>query len=359
MYANWNAHYYANLEGRPLPVQVQVTPEGLQFQKPGSFTREVWPYAPLRQTLGRRMGEPVRLDYKTAAGTQALVFDNPEIMVAIAQFNAAAVARMTSRTGEHASVVTLLTLPILLILAAVLLIWIGFPLMSGAVARVIPVSWEERLGQMAFNDVKTCEEGPLTRSVEEITEKLHDAIPNSPYTYRVKVVNDKLVNAFAAPGGYIVVYGGLVSKTTRPEELAAVMAHELQHVEQRHSTKGIIRALGIGIFAALVLGDSTMGGLAVELTKLSFSRGDEEEADRRGHETLLRAKIDTRAMADMFRILQKETGDLPGVLTYMSTHPNVADRIREAEQRANDNPGSPEALLPGRDWDRIKNDCGK
>jgi Zn-dependent protease with chaperone function len=78
------------------------------------------------------------------------------------------------------------------------------------------------------------------------------AAPGSPYHVRLLVADSPVVNAFAAPGGRIVVFRGLLEKTGRPEELAGVLAHEMQHVVLRHPLEAILRQISLRALAAVL-----------------------------------------------------------------------------------------------------------
>jgi predicted Zn-dependent protease len=131
------------------------------------------------------------------------------------------------------------------------------------------------------------------------------------------------------PGGIIVVNSGLISATRRPEELAGVLAHEIQHVEQRHSLRGAIQDLGLRGLWTVATGDvgATLAGqAAVELTSRKFSRDDEREADQGAFDLLVQHRIDPSAMADFFTTLDKRVdAQIPELL---STHPASAERKR-------------------------------
>ena len=88
-------------------------------------------------------------------------------------------------------------------------------------------------------------EGPAVAAVQEMTHRLTEAIPENPYTFEITVVKSDVVNAFALPGGYIVVFTGLMKKAESPEEVSGVLAHELNHVLQRHGLERIVKQLGL------------------------------------------------------------------------------------------------------------------
>ncbi len=224
-----------------------------------------------------------------------------------------------------------------LLVPVVLLIW--FVLNAGTIAAWladrVPVDEEVSVGRQAFAGMRVGlelrDEGPAFDAVQSIVGNL---TTGSKYRYDVHVAKDDTPNAFALPGGVIVVHTGLISATTRPEELAGVLAHEVQHVELRHSLRGLIKDLGLRGLWAFVTGDlgSTMAGQAtLELASLRFSRDDEREADERGLDALVAAKIDPAGMPAFFKIMSQKTGDLP--LAFLSTHPLSDERERELRQR--------------------------
>ena len=188
-----------------------------------------------------------------------------------------------------------------MLLASVLGLWFGSDLLVELAVDRIPVEWEQKLGESAYHDFlarqEVMKEGPAVAAVNEMTHRLTDQIPDNPYTFELTVVKSDVVNAFALPGGYIVVFTGLMKKAESPEEVAGVLAHELNHVLQRHGLERIVKQLGFVAVVSIVLGNQQgLGGvmkqLGVELMTLKFGRAQETEADLTGLQLLHRAKID-------------------------------------------------------------------
>jgi Zn-dependent protease with chaperone function len=193
----------------------------------------------------------------------------------------------------------------------------------------IPVQQEARIGDMVLAQsrlsMQLIESGPSVEALAKIGEKL---TTNSPHHYRWFVANQKEINAFAAPGGVVVVNAGLLRAISSPEELAGVLAHEIAHAELRHSLKGIAKSLGLRALASLALGD--YGGTAMaeglkKLTELGFSREAEREADQEGLRRLVAARIDPQGMVRFFELLEKEQQLAPP--EFLSTHPSNPERI--------------------------------
>jgi predicted Zn-dependent protease len=236
--------------------------------------------------------------------------------------------------------ISLLLVGSLLATAALgLFIWKGVPFLLRGLVGMVPVSWEERLGETVAGTLgragEECENPEMRQGLAEIEGRLTAAMPRNPYRFRVRVIRDPEVNAFAAPGGYVVLFSGLVEKMDSAEQLAGVMAHEMQHVVQRHSTQAMARALGLQLFFAIVLGDpGGLTGLAGNLGLLHFMRSDERSADEAALEILMRAGINPGAMVDGFRKLRQEGDDSSPALKYLSTHPPIEERIEYLRERS-------------------------
>lgn len=222
-------------------------------------------------------------------------------------------------------------------------LWYGLPLLLGGVVRLIPTSVEDRIGSAVASSLassrSTCTDDATRELMEAVRGRLLSAMPPSNYRFDIRVVQNQEVNAMAAPGGYIVVFSGLVNKMESPEQLAAVLAHEMQHVVQRHSMKGMVRAVGVQAFLSLVFGDvGLLGDLAGNLTSLSFMRSDEQSADDEALKTLARAGIRPEAMAEAFGNLEKSPDGRQNsqVVKYLSTHPPLGERIARVRQMGGD-----------------------
>ncbi|MBH0200765.1 MAG: M48 family metallopeptidase [Nitrospira sp.] len=223
------------------------------------------------------------------------------------------------------------------LLAVVLGLWFGSDLLVELAVDRIPIEWERKLGESAYRDFlvhqDVMKEGPSVEAVNEMIHRLTGQISENPYTFEVTVVKSDVVNAFALPGGYIVVFTGLMKKAENGEEVAGVLAHELNHVLQRHGLERIIKQLGFVAVVSIVLGNPPgLGGvmkqLGVELMTLKFGRAQETEADLTGLQLLHRAKIDPSGMITFFqRLAEKDEGRVE----WLSTHPMSsarADRLK-------------------------------
>ncbi len=202
------------------------------------------------------------------------------------------------------------------LVAAGLYFW-AIPAAAKIAAARVPVSWEESLGESVVEQLvpqdSRCDEPNVNRIVSDLTARL-SAAASSPYTFRVAVVRVPVVNAFAAPGGHIVVFQGLIEQTRRPEELAGVLAHEFEHVIQKHTTRMLLQKTTAGLMISAMTGDVsgaiTFGASAAHaLGTLSYNRAMEQEADVEGMKLLAAAGIDPAAMIDFFETLKTKSGE--------------------------------------------------
>ena len=165
--------------------------------------------------------------------------------------------------------------------------------------------------------------------------------PALPWNY--EVVDDPEINAFAAPGGKVFVTRGILSYLGSEAELAGVLGHESGHVTARHTAQQITRQqlFGIGLIGASVLSSQVAQAAGaiqqgLGLLFLSYSRGDEAQADELGFRYMRRLNYDPREMSKTFETLAR-VGSLSGggrVPTWASTHPDPGDRLQKAQQRA-------------------------
>ncbi|NIT13047.1 MAG: M48 family metalloprotease, partial [Candidatus Dadabacteria bacterium] len=176
-----------------------------------------------------------------------------------------------------------------------------------------------------------CDDEMLTEKIDHIKDKLVSTLDNTGYEYRVTILDSPVVNAFALPGGDFVIFNGLIKKSTRPEELAGVMAHEIQHIEQRHTTKLLVKDKLFEFI--LTSGEGSSQGvestlqIARVLGGLAYRRAEESAADAQGLKMLIEAQIDPNGMKDFFKIMEAEYGKMPALFKYISTHPDVGERI--------------------------------
>jgi predicted Zn-dependent protease len=224
-----------------------------------------------------------------------------------------------------------------LIVVLMLLVLGGARKLAEAAAVRLPPSMDEKLGRPSWEALKlsgqACAEPAARRYVTSLLDPLLAALGETPFRFELMVVDAPEVNAFALPGGFIVVNSGLLAEARTGEEVAAVLAHELSHVTLRHSTKRIAGGLGVSAALALVLGFVDFGAPAYTLSHLAslgYGRDQEREADEQGQALLVRAGISPLGMATFFERLSSSLSP-PELL---STHPDPGDRAERARAAA-------------------------
>lgn len=224
---------------------------------------------------------------------------------------------------------------------------------SAVVAKKVPVEWEKKLGESTLAQYRTNKnflDGKQAQQLlDPLTQHLTTALPNSRYTYRFHILHDASINAFALPGGEIVIHSSLILHAESAEELLGVLAHEITHVEAQHGIRNVIGSAGLYVIASAIFGDvngilAVAAGAAPLLLNQQYSRGFETESDVEGFKLLQRANIDPRGLASFFdKLMQEEKnvldniedGDtrrvIEGALGFLSTHPASEKRIQKLQ----------------------------
>jgi predicted Zn-dependent protease len=362
----WAASY---LDGRT-PVRqaarVAIGQSGLEITLAETGRTFRWPLAEVRQTQGFYEGEQVRLERGGDLAETLLVGDLAFLSALRSAAPQAAGAFHDPGRRRFRVALTVLAALAAVAVAAGLYVW-GIPTLANVAAGRVPVAWEVALGEAAMAQLappaRRCQDPERQRRVDEITGVLLRTLPDARYPFQVTVVDHPMVNAFAAPGGFIVVFRGLLQRTENAEELAGVLAHEIQHVLHRDATRAILRQASTGILIAALVGDvSGVMALGIEsarmLGDLRYSREAEHDADRDGMAMLQAAGVDPEGMLAFFRALQRLEGATPAAARYLSTHPTPGDRLQALGALAAARPTPPVKLLPGYDWEDVKKICG-
>lgn len=207
--------------------------------------------------------------------------------------------------------------------------WMNADRFSQWAADKVSVAQEIRLGELAFQQMRPrLALLPEDALADEVVERIGVRLTaGSSYPYHFHVARDPAVNAFALPGGVVVVNTGLLMSADNADEVAGVLAHEASHVERRHALRNMIRALGLRAVMAVVMGDyaaSVWGDMAGELADLAYSRDLEREADLEGLNMLRRAGLPAAGMADFFaKMAAREDGEID----LLSSHPASEERL--------------------------------
>lgn len=299
-------------------------------------------------TLGKPQQFPARIDEKRRYAEVTLpdigVLRTAEIDVIDAWF--AHLDLSGERTKKRMSPVTI-ALGILgsIVLAIVLLFTLGLPWLARVAAEYIPAEWESAVAAGTLGALEADGFSSSLVSVDEQTRyrKLFAAVAagsnySNPITLEFRNWTDP--NAFAIPGGTVVVTDQMLALMTADDEFSAVMAHEIGHLEKRHSIRSVLQQGGAWMAVSAIVGDtsglsSIAAALPATLVDSAYSRSFEREADDYAFARLRQMQISPRAFAALMRKMQKqaELGE-PGALKYFSSHPPTEERIEAAERAA-------------------------
>lgn len=222
---------------------------------------------------------------------------------------------------------------VFLVLAGLLVAFAGR--ITALALPLVPREVDEKLGAMIFLSIEktqtACAAPEALSYVEALAAPLEAAVEQKSYSFRYFVADDPVANAFALPGGYIIVNRGLVESASDSSEVAGVLAHELQHVIQRHSTTRALKQASMSILFQLFFSGTGLGTPAQiysTFSSSSFSRAQESDADERGALLLVRAGIDPAALGRFLTRISKDSLSVP---EWLSSHPDSPARARSLE----------------------------
>lgn len=251
------------------------------------------------------------------------------------------------------------------------LVWWGIPYAADRIAPLVPVSIERQVGESVKPQILTalgsggaaevCRDAAGLAALKRMTEPML-ARASTPLPIDIEVVDVKVPNAFALPGGHVLVMRGLIDKVETADELAGVIAHEIGHVVHRDAMRGVLKSAGLSLLAGLVIGDFTGSTIAIAvgrtLIDAGYSRDAESMADAYAVELMGGLGRDPAALGSALKRITGDEAATPGILSWLSTHPDTATRaatLSKASPRAA--PGVP--LLSAADWAALKGICRK
>lgn len=396
--SSFDAHFFDGNTAKRHDVSIMIGPDGINLtSRPGTLhgsavkaddiQPQFWPEADLEllSITGRRRSPDI-----LRIGNKAI----PDARL-ILEHRAAARFLQTFPQQRKADTEIRNFWPLVIALtgasaALLFLVFVALPAASGLMARSTPREFEKKLGDNYASQIalimRTCKNSDsavaaLTPVVNEMARK--GAVGTS---INIRFVQVDLPNAFALPGGHVIITRGLLTSLDDQEAFLAVLAHEMGHVKARDGLQGLYRNFSLGILLDLITGGSGIGtqavGVASQLTTLRLTRQQEARADAIGGDILVANNLDPSALADAFRRIEAtmtkprgtnrktdgrstKSSSEPGsgttadprlrIPTWLSSHPETAQRIRLAEKRAR--PSGPPLLSP-ESWQVVRGACG-
>jgi len=212
---------------------------------------------------------------------------------------------------------------------------------------------ERRLGESIMREIRAdrsfLDDAEATDYIATLGNRIASRAPGARQDFDFFLIQDRQINAFALPGGFVGVHTGLVLAAQSESELAGVLAHEIAHVAQRDIARMIAQqkqsqVTSLAVLAAAILlsrvssqaaeAAAAFGQAGIVQSQLNFTRDAERAADRIGLQILEQAGFDPRAMAVFFERLQRATRVYEtGAPSYLRTHPLTFERIADMQGR--------------------------
>ncbi|WP_243372163.1 M48 family metallopeptidase [Microvirga solisilvae] len=359
-----DAVFYDGVSARRREVTLKVTASSLDIHEGGEWIAS-WPVGDIRQKDApdgilrvTREGGPdlARLDVTDPADQAAIRLHCHRLED----------SEQKERTGRI--VFWSAAASISIILCVLFLI----PLLSEKLTPLIPLSYEQRIGKAVDNQIrvifsgKVCEAPEGVAALRVLTEKLRKA-KNVESSLDVAVLESKVPNAIALPGGRIYIFKALLDEAESVDELAGVLAHEVGHVVNRDGLRKLIQSTGTSYLFGLLFGDVTGGGAIVlasrYLVDSAYSREAETAADSFAGQTMVTLGRPAHPMALLLKRIEaehdddkkKDEGNESAFPAFLSTHPVTDHRLKALEKQVPSQPGEP--LLTEGQWRALKEIC--
>ncbi|MBO6562341.1 MAG: M48 family metallopeptidase [Nisaea sp.] len=349
------SHFFDGATPKRHDIEPDIGPEGIAFEtERGALAWRhedlirLWDYRPQEHlAFTHRRHQDSRLIIEEAWAVEAIGRQAPQLL------------ERGRERWRHTGIAAGLSLGVLTLIAG---LYFFVPPVTDRLARAMPWSFEAvdrpELDKLALMIGKRCAAEEPNRILRGLVEDLLKTAA-FPHPITVDVTSSKMVNALTFAGGRIVLLRGLIDKARSPNELAAVIGHEIGHVVHRDHTERWMRENALSAASVLLFGfdgTNTIGQTVFETgLSLSYSRGSEQDADRYALRLLNRLDLDPAGGAEFFERMRGK-GDLSGLLPgYLSTHPDSDGRAVFFREQGT---GTKQALSP-EDWLILKRICDK
>jgi len=364
------ARYFDGKTVRAQDVSIALTEEGIAIYRQTGILLATWASGNIVLAERPRRGEAARIGLE---GTTArLIVEDPGVIEQLSEIAPAAHRRIRA---NRKAVFKIGAWSGLAIGAVAVIVLVLIPLLSAQLAERTPESVKRRIGNATLDQivdilprlptesgqVKFCTDPEGLTALRRLTDRMMAGAETIP-DLRLTVVNAKLVNAFALPGGIVVLTDGLLRSAKSPEEIAGVLAHEIGHVVYAHPTQAIFRTTAVSLLISAMIGDFTGGiliaGVAEWALNSAYSRDAEREADDFAVQRLNAANVDGEGLALFFEHIMKEAGESgeeseDSVFKLISTHPPSAERLAFIRSNAS---GTGKAMTAA-EWNDLKWAC--
>ncbi len=337
-----DAIYFDGETARDNRVRVSLEPEGLYITG-DTVSSQTWSLQGLKTIDPPHTGHPLRLGHNGQPGARLIVSDpgfTEQLLMQVPHlkggFNPRNALHLFFWIGGG-----------LTILAGLIYLTLNFA--PQKLALLLPEEWSQRVGdQMEASlvaGVKICQTPAGARALAAMLANLAEGNPDIP-PLRIRVYDIPIVNAFALPGGRIVLTRGLLNSAATPVEVAGVLAHEIGHAAHHHPEAQLVRIAGVQVLLSVATGTSggnTASSLAGLAAILKSSRDAEREADSYAVAILSAAQVDPLGLKRFFEKIMDDEGKSSGgtlsrLGTAFSTHPVTSERIALIQPLPTGNP---------------------
>jgi predicted Zn-dependent protease len=218
---------------------------------------------------------------------------------------------------------------------------------------------EEKLGDLFWEHLG--DEGEqitdtlTVAAMDSMVSRICDANAIPREHIKVHVFRADVVNAFAMPGGHLVVNSALIDDCKNPEQLCGVLAHEIAHIELRHVMKKLVREVGMSVLVNMTTGGGDggqIGEVVGALSSKAFDRDMEREADMKGLDYLVNAHIDPHPFADFLYLM--DDGLSSEAFEWLSTHPASKERMEYVLEEIGKRQFEVKPVIAASTWEKLK-----
>ncbi len=236
-------------------------------------------------------------------------------------------------------------------------IWFVFKYLTKTSESAISLSNSQKEGleewiiETIEEEYTILENDTLAFAIAKIEERLAtlDTIPD----FKIRVLDSDQINAFATFGNQIFIFSGLIEFCESPEEIAAILAHEIGHIHYEHVEKKFIKEVGLGVVTILLTGGDPVlaSEIAKTLMSTAYDRRQEMKSDNYSMSLMNNSNLPHTALASFMVRLKREENMIPDELSIISTHPNLSARIENVGKFK----GLESEIRPLEiDWDLVK-----
>jgi predicted Zn-dependent protease len=334
MTKTWQGEGTWEQEGQTRTVKLSINPYGLSVLKDGQelfFTKDEFFVCEASES------GYVKIEVERASLNAFITIESVEA------FQTLKADKFDKNRKPLLSASSLIAGAIMVILFALMLLFtLGADFLSGTIAKVIPVEAEAEFGkaffQQSLSQASINSDSATNAVLKKCAQVIETFSIGRPYKFHIVIVEDSIKNAFALPGGYIVIYRGILELMENQDELFGLLGHESGHVYLQHGFKRIIRSSLIALTFAMLFGDT--GGLTAillenskTLLNLAYDRNEETAADDFGFEALSGAGAGTYGMVTLFEKLNQSHNE-SNLPVFLSTHPEAKARVVELKKKS-------------------------